>query len=70
MVVQHLIVEEFGSYVTKHSERLVVTKKSETITQAPLLSLQKQELKGAKGLSCKTETRDHTNGRTDDGPRQ
>lgn len=33
-------MEEFGSFVGKHSERLIVTKKNETIIQAPLLHLE------------------------------
>jgi len=39
-ITQHLIVEEFGAYIGKHSERLKVTKKGETLAQAPLLHLE------------------------------
>ncbi len=39
-IVQNLIVEEFGAFVGKHSERLVVSKGDEKITQAPLLHLE------------------------------
>jgi len=38
-IVQNLIVEEFGAFIGKHSERLIVTKGEETLTQAPLLHL-------------------------------
>ncbi|MBI5033685.1 MAG: CRISPR-associated endonuclease Cas1 [Chloroflexi bacterium] len=39
-IVQNLIVEEFGSFIGKHSERLIVTKGDETLQQAPLLHLE------------------------------
>lgn len=39
-IVQHLIVEEFGAFVSKHSERLIVTKGDEKLIQAPLLHLE------------------------------
>ncbi|MFQ5409973.1 MAG: CRISPR-associated endonuclease Cas1, partial [Anaerolineales bacterium] len=39
-IVQHLVVDEFGSHVGKYSERLKVTKKGETLAQAPLLHLE------------------------------
>lgn len=39
-IVQNLIVEEFGSFIGKHSERLIVTKGEETLQQAPLLHLE------------------------------
>ena len=39
-IVQNLIVEEFGAFIGKHSERLVVTKGEETLTYAPLLHLE------------------------------
>lgn len=39
-IVQHLIVDEFGAFVGKHSERIMVTKNGATLTQAPLLHLE------------------------------
>ena len=39
MIVEHLIADTFGSHVGKYSERLKVTKKNETLMQAPLLHL-------------------------------
>ena len=39
-ITQHLIIEEFGAFVGKHSERLVVTKGEEKLAQAPLLHLE------------------------------
>lgn len=39
-IVKHLIADTFGSHVGKYSERLKVTQKGETLTQAPLLHLE------------------------------
>lgn len=39
-IVQNLIVEEFGAFISKHSERLIVTKGDEKLIQAPLLHLE------------------------------
>ena len=41
-IVKHLIVEEYGTFVGKHSERLQVerTKTGEKLVQAPLLHLE------------------------------
>ena len=39
-IVQHLIADQFGSHIGKYSERLRVTQKGETLTQAPLLYLE------------------------------
>ncbi len=39
-ITQHLIVEEYGAFISKHSERLVVKRKDEKIAQAPLLYLE------------------------------
>ncbi len=39
-IVQNLIVEEFGAFISKHSERLIVTKGEEKLVQAPLLYLE------------------------------
>lgn len=39
-IVQNLIVDEFGAFIGKHSERLIVTKGDATLAQAPLLHLE------------------------------
>ena len=39
-IVQNLIVEEYGAFVSKHSERLIVSKGDEKLIQAPLLHLE------------------------------
>lgn len=39
MIVENLVVTEFGSFVGKHSERLQVSRNGETVEQAPLLHL-------------------------------
>lgn len=39
-IVQHLMVEEYGAYVGKHSQRIQVRKKGKTLVQAPLLHLE------------------------------
>lgn len=39
-IVQHLIADQFGSYIGKYSERLKVTQKGTTLAQAPLLHLE------------------------------
>jgi len=38
-IVEHLLVDTFGAFVGKHSERLFVSKGKETLAQAPLLHL-------------------------------
>jgi CRISPR-associated protein Cas1 len=53
-IVQHLIVEGYGAYVTKHSERLVVTRKNENDVQAPLLHLEGVLIAGS-GVSISAE---------------
>ncbi len=40
MIIQHLIVEQRGAFVHKHSERLCVKVKDETIAEAPLMHLE------------------------------
>lgn len=49
-----LIVEEFGAYVGKHSERLRVTVKGETKTEAPLIYL-RQVLVKSRGVSLSSD---------------
>lgn len=39
-IVQNLIVEEFGAFISKHSERLIVSKGDVKLIQAPLLHLE------------------------------
>lgn len=53
-IVQHLIVEEYGVHIGKHSERLVVTKKSELLAQAPLIHLE-SVLVANQGVSVSAE---------------
>ncbi len=40
MIVQHLVVDQYGAFLGKHSERLIVTKGEEKIAQAPLIHLE------------------------------
>lgn len=53
-IVQNLIVEEFGSFIGKHSERLIVTKGDEKIAQAPLLHLESVLVSG-NGVSISAD---------------
>ncbi len=39
-IIQHLIVDEFGAFIGKHSERILVTKGEQKIAQAPLIHLE------------------------------
>lgn len=39
-IVQHLVIDQYGAHLGKHSERLLVTKGSQTLAQAPLLHLE------------------------------
>jgi len=39
-ITQHLIVEEYGAFISKHSERIIVKRKDEKLAQAPLLHLE------------------------------
>ena len=39
-IIQNLTVDEFGAHVGKYSQRLKVTKKGQTLAQAPLLHLE------------------------------
>ncbi|MDT8897611.1 MAG: CRISPR-associated endonuclease Cas1 [Thermanaerothrix sp.] len=39
-IIQHLIVDEYGAFIGKHSERLIVFKGDEKRLQAPLLHLE------------------------------
>lgn len=53
-IVQNLIVEEYGSFVGKHSERLIVTKGDEKIAVAPLLHLESVLITG-NGVSISAD---------------
>ncbi len=53
-IIQHLIVEEFGSFIAKHSERLLVLKDGETVVQAPLLHLESVLISG-NGVAISAE---------------
>ncbi len=53
-IVQHLIVEEFGAFISKHSERLIVTKGEEKLEQAPLLHLESVLIAG-NGVSISAD---------------
>lgn len=39
-ITQHLIVEEYGAFISKHSERIIVKHKNAKLAQAPLLHLE------------------------------
>jgi CRISPR-associated protein Cas1 len=39
-IVQHLVIDQYGAFLGKHSERLIVTKGEEKIAQAPLIHLE------------------------------
>ncbi len=39
-IIQHLIVDQYGAFVGKHSERLIVIKGKEKLVQAPLIHLE------------------------------
>lgn len=39
-IVQHLVIDQYGAFLGKHSERLIVTKGSEKLAQAPLIHLE------------------------------
>lgn len=53
-ITQHLIVEEFGAFVSKHSERLIVKRKDEKLAQAPLLYLE-SVLIASNGVSISSD---------------
>ncbi len=53
-ITQHLIVEEFGTFIGKHSERLQVIKDGQTLTQAPLLHLETVVIAG-RGVSISAD---------------
>lgn len=54
MRVEHLIADTFGTHIGKYSQRLKVTKKGETLVQAPLLHLQ-SVLVTSRGVSISAD---------------
>lgn len=53
-IVQHLVVEEYGSFVSKHQGRLQVTVKQEKRAEAPIMHLESVLLAG-HGVSISTD---------------
>jgi CRISPR-associated protein Cas1 len=53
-IIQHLVVDQFGAFVGKHSERVKVTKGKETLAQAPLLHLESLTIAN-QGVSLSAE---------------
>lgn len=39
-IIQHLVVDEYGAFIGKHSERIIVSKGNETLLQAPVVHLE------------------------------
>lgn len=54
MIVEYLIADTFGTHIGKYSERLKITKGSETLAQAPLLHL-KSVLVMSRGVSVSAD---------------
>jgi CRISPR-associated protein Cas1 len=54
MIVQHLIVDEYGAFLGKHSERLIVSKGEEKLVQAPLIHLESVVIAG-QGVSLSAD---------------
>jgi len=53
-IIQHLIVDQFGAFIGKHSERILVTKGDQKIAQAPLIHLE-SILVAAQGVSLSAD---------------
>jgi len=53
-VIQQLIVDQYGAFVGKHSQRLQVKVKGEKTVQAPLLHLEQVLITG-RGVSLSAE---------------
>lgn len=53
-IVQNLIVDDYGAFVGKYSGRLRVTKKKETLAQAPLIHLESVLISG-RGVSVSAD---------------
>lgn len=39
-IIQHLVIDQYGAFLGKHSERLIVTKGGQKLAQAPLIHLE------------------------------
>ncbi len=53
-IVQHLVADTFGSHVGKYSERLKLTKKGETLAEAPLIHLESVVI-SSRGVSISAD---------------
>ncbi|MGA9351873.1 MAG: CRISPR-associated endonuclease Cas1 [Anaerolineae bacterium] len=53
-IIQHLIVDQYGAFVGKHSQRLQVKVKGEKVMQAPLLHLEQVLITG-RGVSLSAD---------------
>lgn len=53
-IIEHLIVETYGAFISKHSERLRVTKDDQKICEAPLMHLQ-SVLITSKGVAISSD---------------
>ena len=53
-IVQHLVIDQYGAYLGKHSERLIVTKGDEKLAQAPLIHLESVVIAN-RGVSLSAE---------------
>ncbi len=53
-IIEHLVVDEYGSFLSKHQERLRVTCKQEQRAEAPLMHLQTVLISG-HGVSVSTD---------------
>ncbi len=53
-IVEHLVIDQYGAFLGKHSERLVVTHGNETLAQAPLIHLE-SVLIANQGVSLSAE---------------
>lgn len=53
-IVQNMIVDTFGAFVGKHSERLTVTQEGKTVTQVPLLYLETLTI-ASRGVSLSAD---------------
>jgi CRISP-associated protein Cas1 len=57
MMIEHLIVDSFGAYIGKYSERLKVTQGGETLAEAPLMHLQSVTI-NSHGVSISSDALD------------
>ncbi|MFN3309461.1 MAG: CRISPR-associated endonuclease Cas1 [Anaerolineales bacterium] len=53
-IIQHLVVDQYGAFISKHSERLIVTKGQEKIVTAPLIHLESLTIAN-RGVSISAE---------------